>query len=111
MRFLYKWLCALFLLVLIAYSLWLIFNLSDTPLSPYLTSFNPNRAELVKSGFFAWLIFPPVAMFLDLAVFCRYFDLVDIELVKYSHESLRNIWLASIIGYVAIFGYGVIFVR
>ena len=49
-------------------------------------------------------------MFIDLTVLSRNFDLVDMELVKYTHESLTNIWIALVITYIAIFGYGAIFV-
>ena len=109
MRLLYKLACALFLILLIAFSGWLMVNASANPLPFSLASLNPTRTQLIRIGFLAWLIFPPTAMFIDLTVLSRNFDLVDMELVKYTHESLTNIWIALVITYIAIFGYGAIF--
>ena len=108
MKFLYIWISLLVFLALAVYTFWLGFN----PTSPVLPIGNEqiglSRKEMIKLLSLIWLIGPPLLMYIHWGVFCRRYDLINLELVQHSHNLLRSIWLAVLGAMFVLFGWGTI---
>jgi hypothetical protein len=63
---------------------------------------------MIKLLSLIWLIGPPLLMYIHWGVFCRRYDLINLELVQHSHNLLRNIWLAILGAIIVLFGWGAI---
>ena len=108
MKFLYIWISLLVFLALAVYTFWLGFN----PTSPVLPigseQIGLSRKEMIKLLSLIWLIGPPLLMYIHWGVFCRRYDLINLELVQHSHNLLRSIWLAILGAMFVLFGWGTI---
>ena len=108
MKFLYIWISLLAFLALAVYTFWLGVN-SASPVLPFGNEYiGLSRKEMIKLLSLIWLIGPPLLMYIHWGVFCRRYDLINLELVQHSHNLLRNIWLAILGAIIVLFGWGAI---
>ena len=91
-----------------SYSIWLGLSPSNHILPFTAENFGIERKELIKIISIFWLIVPPILLWFDWTVFCRNFDLINLEITRHSHGLVRNIWLGFIGVVVIIFGTGTI---
>ena len=109
MRIICSWLfffCGVFLGLLAIWS-WLSPGSRILPFN--YDSFGIDRKEFNKIITLISLIIPPVLLWLDWVLFCRNFDLVNLEIARHSHDLVRNIWIAFVGALFVIFGFDAIF--
>jgi hypothetical protein len=104
LRYIYRFLCLVALILIISYSIWLSVNISSRTLPFGNEYINIDRANAIKIIILAWIIGPPIALLLDWVVFCRGYDLVKLELIRHTHNLFINIWLAFIGVLMILFG-------
>jgi len=108
LKFLYISICLLAFLGLAIYTLWLGVNPTSQVLPFGEEWVNLTRKDTIKGLMLVWLIGPPLLMYIHWGVFCRRYDLINLELVQHSHSLLRNIWLAVLGAIVVLFGIGAV---
>ena len=108
MKFLYIWVSLLVFLALAVYTFWLGFNPTSQVLPIGNEQIGLSRKEMIKLLSLIWLIGPPLLMYIHWGVFCRRYDLINLELVQHSHTLLRSIWLAILGAMFVLFGWGTI---
>ena len=107
-KFLYVWICVLAFFALAIYTVWLGFN-PTSPLLPFGNEYiSLSRKDMIKVLSLVWLIAPPLLMYIHWGVFCKRYDLINLELAQHSHYLLRNVWLAVLGAIIVLFGLGIV---